>query len=65
MVIYINSSSRDKLLGFYTQFTFCVVIPLHTHPHTTDRRAAWADTAKLCFLNVSAAMLQNYLNQQA
>lgn len=65
MLIYINSSSGDKLLGFYTQFTFCVVILIHTHPHTIDRHTAWADTAKLYFLNVSAAMFQNYQNQQA
>lgn len=57
MVIYINSSSGDKLLGFYTQFAFCVVILIHTHPHTTDWHTAWAD-AKLYFLNVSAAMFQ-------
>lgn len=65
MVIYTNSPSGDELPGFYTQFTFCVVNLIHTHPHTTDRHTAWADTAKLYFLNVSAAMFQNYRNQQA
>lgn len=65
MVIYTTSSSGDKLLGFYAQFSFCIVIRSHTHPHTTDRRTAWADAAKLYFLNVTAAMFQNYQNQQA
>lgn len=65
MVIYINFSSGDELLWFYTRFPFCVVILIHPHPHTTDWHTAWADTAKLYFLNVSAAMFQNYQNQQA
>lgn len=65
MVIYINFSSGDELLWFYTRFPFCIVILLHPHPHMTDRHTAWADTAKLYFLNGSAAMFQNYQKQQA
>lgn len=65
MVIYINFSSGDELLWFYTRFPFCVVILLHPHPHMTDQHTAWADTAKLYFLNVSAAMFQNYQKQRA
>lgn len=60
-----NSSSGDKLLGFYTQFTFCFAILTYTHPHTTDQNTLWADTAKLYFLNLSAATFPNYQNQQA
>lgn len=65
MVIYTTSSSGDKLLGFYTQFAFCMAILIHAHPHTTDRHTVWADAAKLDFLNVTAALFQDYQNQQA
>lgn len=65
MVIYINFSSGDELLWFYTWLPFCVVILMHPRLHMTDRHSAWADTAKLYFLNGSAAMFQNYQKQQA